>query len=112
MAHISVPGPQIVAVFRPFAPQSKSLKRIKISQPAFLRSDVFKDTFLLFISVFFYESRLNSCSCSGKCYFAVVYTVLKTFQLTDTLRTQRTYRKIPVISPGLIQLHKGFWMGL
>ena len=22
------------------------------------------------------------------------------------------YRKIPVISPGLIQLRKGFWMGL
>ena len=23
-----------------------------------------------------------------------------------------TYRKIPIISPGLIQLRKGFWVGL
>ena len=28
------------------------------------------------------------------------------------MRYDSVYRKIPVISPGLIQLRKGFWVGL
>ena len=35
-----------------------------------------------------------------------------TINTSDILSSLIKYRKIPVISPGLIKLRKGFWVGL
>ena len=35
-----------------------------------------------------------------------------TIMANDEIEATVTYRRIPVISPGLLQFRKGFWVGL
>ena len=49
--------------------------------------------------------------CSIKQFFCDIAIFAKYFGGHAVFRNPH-YRKIPVISPGLIQLRKGFWVGL